>query len=136
MYTIDCSTVIPSYACEITNLRTSSNASRTPCSSSLALNHRLQLFVFLEDSSDCKKTGLGKNSQWKQSTELHHRLRGLFQKLVVDHSKKFHQAIHSALNKLICNYGSYAKVCVYDPVMLVAMVNKSECVIRRLNSVY
>ena len=44
--------------------------------------------------------------------ELHHKLRGMFQSLVVEQSKKFQQAVHSALNKLICNYGSHAKVGV------------------------
>ena len=42
--------------------------------------------------------------------ELHHKLRGVFQSMVVRQSKKFQQAVHSALNKLICNYGSHAKV--------------------------
>ena len=44
--------------------------------------------------------------------ELHHKLRGIFQSLAVEQSKKFQQAVHSALNKLICNYGSHAKVGV------------------------
>ena len=44
--------------------------------------------------------------------ELHHKLRGMFQSLVVEQSKKFQQAVHSALNKFICNYGSHAKVGV------------------------
>ena len=46
--------------------------------------------------------------------ELHHKLRGMFQSLAVEQSKKFQQAVHSALNKLICNYGSHAKVGVYS----------------------
>lgn len=76
--------------------------------SSVPTNRRLHLFIFLEDTT--RDSGLGKNCQWKQNMELHHKLRGMFQSLAVKQSKKFQQAVHSALNKLICNYGSHAKV--------------------------
>ena len=50
--------------------------------------------------------------------ELLHKLRGEFQDLVVAQSKKFHQVTHSALNKVICNYGSHAKVlCIINKSM-------------------
>ena len=42
--------------------------------------------------------------------EVLYKLRGEFQDLVVAQSKKFHQVTHSALNKVLCNYGSHAKV--------------------------
>ena len=42
--------------------------------------------------------------------ELLHQLRVEFQNVVVTHSKKFQNSVHSVLNKLICNYGSHAKV--------------------------
>lgn len=56
---------------------------------------------------------------WEQRFSLEQELRAQFDSLVVDHRKKFQQAAHSALNKLICNYGTYSKVrrmsdvCVY-----------------------
>ena len=104
----------PSYVCEISNLRTppTTSTSGAPRSTSMALNHHLELFIFLEDTSDQEISGLGKNCQWKRSFELHHKLREAFQSLVVINSKKFHRAVHSALNKFICNYGSHAKVCI------------------------
>lgn len=104
----------PSYICEISNLRAplTTSTGGAPHFTSMSLKYHLELFIFLEDTSDQEMSGLGKNCQWKHSFELHHKLRDTFQSLVVAHSKKFHQAVHSALNKFICNYGSHAKVCI------------------------
>ena len=102
--------VTPSYICEISNVRTRPSSTIPHSGSSFPTNRHLHLFIFLKDTT--QDSGLGKNCQWKQSMELHHKLRMMFQSLVVDQSKKFQQAVHSALNKLICNYGSHAKVAV------------------------
>ena len=108
----DYSTVTAIYICEISNMRIRPSTT-TPSSnsnSSVPTNRHLHLFIFLKDTA--QESGLGKNCQWKQSMELHHKLRGAFQSLIVEQSRKFQQAVHSALNKLICNYGSHAKVGV------------------------
>ena len=104
----DHSTVTPSYICEISNTRIRPSTTTPRSNSSVPTDRRLHLFIFLEDTT--WDSGLGKNCQWKQNMELHHKLRGMFQSLAVEQSKKFQQAVHSALNKLICNYGSHAKV--------------------------
>ena len=39
-------------------------------------------------------------------------VRGTLSHLIHSHQRKFHQAVHSALNKLICNYGTHLKVRV------------------------
>ena len=111
-----CTGHCPSYICDISNIRTptstGTSTSGAPRSTAVtSLNRHLELFIFLEDTNERERSGLGKNCQWKHSFELHHKLRGAFQNLAVEHSKKFHQAVHSALNRVICNYGSHAKVC-------------------------
>ena len=75
---------------------------------SLEGKHFLQLFIFLEEGGG--RRSAADNDQWRQLFSLVHELRGRFDSLVVSHSKKFQQTTHSALNKLICNYGSYTKV--------------------------
>ena len=98
------SPVVPSIACEVANSR-SRGGER---SSSLAANHSLKLFIFLERAGS--KRVRNDNEQWRQTMEVIHELRSSFNTLVVTHSRKFHQALHSVLNKLICNYGTHAKV--------------------------
>ena len=116
---VDALTVVPSYLCEISNLRprpsSTTTTSRPHNSTTTAVDHHIELFIFLEDINHQERDGLGKNSQWKEGIELHHKLRKSFQNLAVQHSRRFHRAVHSALNKLICNYGSHAKVqCMVD----------------------
>ena len=98
------SPVVPSIACEVANSR--SRGGERP--SSVAVNHSLKLFIFLERAGS-KRVG-NDNEQWRQTMEVIHELRTSFNTLVVTHSRKFHQALHSVLNKLICNYGTHAKV--------------------------
>lgn len=98
------SPVVPSIACEVANSR--SRGGERP--SSVAANHSLKLFIFLERAGS-KRVG-NDNEQWRQTMEVIHELRSSFNTLVVTHSRKFHQALHSVLNKLICNYGTHAKV--------------------------
>ena len=96
----------PSYVCDVTNSRQqSSQPSR----------HTLIMFLFLEDPSSTEKTQLSDNIRWKQQMEVVHKLRVMLQGLIMSQSRKFHQATHSALNKIACNYGSHSKVhsCVY-----------------------
>ena len=71
--------------------------------------------------------------QWKHQIELVHKLRVDFQELVMTNSKKFHQATHSALNKIACNYGSHSKVsdihclnCVVHSFTSLAMNNADQ----------
>ena len=110
---VDASTVVPSYICEISNLRPRPSSTTTTTSRPhSSTDPHVELFIFLEDTNHQEKDGLGKNCQWKESIELHHKLRKSFQNLAVHHSRRFHRAVHSALNKLICNYGSHAKVWV------------------------
>ena len=74
------------------------------------VNHSLELFIFLEEAGAEGDKRLNNNEHWKHIFCLVHELRRNFDRLVMTHSKKFHQTIHSAMNKLICNYGVHAKV--------------------------
>ena len=98
------SPVVPSIVCEVANSR--SRGGEKP--SSVAANHSLKLFIFLEQAGS--KRVRNDNEQWRQTMEVIRELRSSFNTLVVTHSRKFHQALHSVLNKLICNYGTHTKV--------------------------
>ncbi len=100
----------PSYVCDVTNSRQqSSQPSR----------HTLIMFLFLEDPSSTEKTQLSDNIRWKQQMEVVHKLRVMLQGLIMSQSRKFHQATHSALNKIACNYGSHSKVHSYVYMFIV-----------------
>lgn len=104
---LDDSLVIPSIACKVTNSRSGGEGRR----SSVAANHTLKLFIFLEHASSQGSRRAGSdNEQWRKNVELLYEVRRRFDTLVVTHSRKFHQAVHSVLNKLICNYGTHEKV--------------------------
>ena len=104
---LDDSPVVPSIACEVTNSRSGGEGRR----SSVAANHTLKLFIFLEPASSQGSRRAGSdNEQWRQNVEVLYEMRRSFDSLVVSHSRKFHQALHSVLNKLICNYGTHEKV--------------------------
>ena len=69
----------------------------------------LLLFVFLE----AEGRGEGRRGvceEWLDGFSLVQELRSRFDGLVMDQSRKFQQAVHSALNRLICNYSTYTKV--------------------------
>ncbi len=70
----------------------------------------LQLYIFLEQTSFGKHSGLGENVKWKYYTELTASLRQNFLTLASAHSDKFHKTMHSALNKLLFNYVSHTEV--------------------------
>ncbi len=91
----------PSYICNVTNVRKSSTHSPA---------HSLLLYLFLEDFSHSDNTQLSENIRWRQGMELVHKLRGGFPDFIMSQSKKFQQSIHSALNKIACNYSSHSKV--------------------------
>ena len=77
----------------------------------MAANHMLKLFIFLEPASSQGSRRAGSNNeQWRQNVEVLYEMRRSFDSLVVTHSRKFHQALHSVLNKLICNYGTHENV--------------------------
>ena len=78
--------------------------------SRVSCNHTLTLFVFLEDSDALRGPGHCTTSHWGQQMERVHELRGMLDGLVHSQQKKFKQATHSALNKLLCNYGTHIKV--------------------------
>ena len=92
-----------SFMCDATN-------SHSHTSQHLSRQHTLLVFLFLTSPSTCENSRLSDSMQWKHQTELVHKLRVDFQELVMTYSKKFHQATHSALNKIACNYGSHSKV--------------------------
>lgn len=70
----------------------------------------LQLFLFFEHQVVTGRSGLGGNSQWTHHMDLTSTLRKNLLSLMSTESEKFHKAVHSALNKLICNYAVYAEV--------------------------
>ena len=128
--------VTPTFALDITNTRSGNDTTSTSIPGRsrpppIAAKHILNLFIFLEDVGATRRQGIGENNQWKYCMEVFHKLREDFQNVVVSHSKKFHQVIHSALNKLVCNYGSHAKVllsrlyihCICDSFPVCASVH-------------
>ena len=78
--------------------------------SEVEANRSLEVFIFLEETGAEGDKRSNCNEHWKHVFCLVHQLRRNFDRLVMIHSKKFHQTIHSALNKFVCNYGSHAKV--------------------------
>ena len=77
-------------------------------------NRSLMLFVFLEDASVVKGAVTHSTTQhWSQQMERVCELRGMLAGLLQSQQKKFKQATHSALNKLLCNYGTRIKVGVW-----------------------
>lgn len=73
----------------------------------------LQVFIFFEHV--CVETGGeegGGDDQWAQLLKETAALRGNLVSLVSVHSGKFCKAVHSALDKLLCNYAYHAEVCV------------------------
>ena len=57
---------------------------------------------------------------WEYSILLNSSIKSNFADLTTNHSKKFHKAFHSSLNKLFCNYGSFMKVkCVLHVLLLI-----------------
>ncbi len=92
--------------------------------------HSLLLFIFLEEGDGGGRRGRG-SEEWGQGFSLVQELRAKFDSLVVEQCKKFQQAAHSALNKLICNYGVYNKVSRWRKVCVCATMDVEHlCVYR------
>lgn len=96
--------VSPSIACTVQDARGQS-ASR------VATRHSIQLFVFLEEVGEVKGRRREPTSEhWRCCVALQRALRVNLERLVERHARKFRQAVHSALNKVVCNYGLHTKV--------------------------
>ena len=96
--------------------------SRTKCDRSLVL------FVFLEDTAASRNTGAVGHCTthyWEQQMDRVCELREMLDGLLQSQQKKFKQATHSVLNKLLCNYGTHIKVTTcrvsYSPDLHVSM---------------
>ena len=69
------------------------------------------IFVFLEDASVTKGAVTHSTTHhWGQQMDCVYELREVLAGLLQSQQKKFKQATHSALNKLLCNYGTTIKV--------------------------
>lgn len=78
--------------------------------SRVSCNRILMLFVFLEAAGAGKGVGHCTTNHWGQQMDCVHELRGMLDGLLHSQQKKFKQATHSVLNKLLCNYGTHIKV--------------------------
>lgn len=102
--------VVSSGWCSLSNNRPvvhSDRQSRTGCDRSLIV------FVFLEDAStsrDRGSVGHCTTHYWGKQMERVRELREMLDGLLQSQQRKFKQATHSVLNKLLCNYGSHIKV--------------------------
>ena len=106
--------VVSSMCCHLGDSRTASHPDHHPTGRSrVKCNRSLMLFVFLEDTSVVKGAVTHSTTHhWGQQMDCVCELRGLLGRLLQSQQKKFKQATHSALNKLLCNYGTHIKVGV------------------------
>lgn len=73
----------------------------------------LQLFVFFEEVRVGCDYVVGENKRWSYHMTLLRAMRTNLPSLLSVHSAKFYKAVHSALDKLICNYAFYTEVSYY-----------------------
>lgn len=97
---------VPSYTFNLK--RAVASQSRSVIASRANSSRILHIFMFLEEGSskDCHTP----NQRCQHYMRLVSALREKFDEFVTAHSKVFQKAVHSALDKLICNYGSQSKV--------------------------
>ena len=69
----------------------------------------LQIFMFLESRERCVSV-IGENSHWARAMAVTQAVRKELLSIVSLHSAKFHQAMHSTLNKLLHNHTTQAQV--------------------------
>lgn len=72
----------------------------------------LQVFMFFEEVGVGGGHVVGENKHWARHMSLLRAVRSNLTSLLSGHSAKLHKAVHSALDKLICNYAVYAEVSI------------------------
>ena len=72
----------------------------------------LQLFVFFEERGAGRGYVVGENKHWSDHMTLLRALRNNLTSVLTVHSEKMCSAVHSALDKIICNYTHYAEVSI------------------------
>lgn len=75
----------------------------------------LQLFVFFEEVGAGCDYVVGENRYWSYHMTILRTMRDNLPSLLSVHSAKFCKAVHSALDKLICNYALYTEVSLLPP---------------------
>ena len=98
---------VPSYAFEVK--RSTPSQGRSTTASRVNSSRTLHVFVFLEEEKSAADRRTP-SQHCLHTVRLLAALRDCFDEFVTTHSKLFQKTIHSALNKLICNYGSQSKV--------------------------
>lgn len=73
-------------------------------------NRNLMLFVFLEKAGAEEGVRQCTTHYWSQQIDCVHEVRGMLDGLIYSQQKKFKQATHCVLNKIVCNYGTHIKV--------------------------
>ena len=73
----------------------------------------LLLFVLLEETGGPTVGEGSATASWGRKMDLMCELREVIEQLLQSQQRRFWQASHSALNKLLCNYGTHGKVLYY-----------------------
>ena len=105
--------MVSSGCCRLSDNRATNSGSNPGRSSRMKHDRSLLLFVFLEDGSGSSGTGAVGHcttQYWGQQMDRVHELRDEVEGLLQSQQRKFKQATHSVLNKLLCNYGTHIKV--------------------------
>lgn len=107
------STVMPPCSCQLNNTHSASGSQASRRSRVKQKRHLLLLFMFLEEVSGTSSGRIGLSDWWSEHMELVYGVRGQINNIVHSHQRKVLQAVHSALNKLFCNYELHNKVSLY-----------------------
>lgn len=118
--------------CQLSNSQQPPDSARAQRRSGVSRDLTLLLFVFLEETSNAAATvggggGSSTTCHWSQQMDLVCELKEMMETLLQSHQKKFRQATHSVLNKLLCNYGTHLKVSVYHSLVQFAHSICSPC---------
>ena len=95
--------LIPSFCYEVVHSQVEQEQDRVPG------GRVLHLFLLLEQTW-LGRSGISENMQWAYYIEFMAAIRKSLLTLVSIHSRKFHKAVHSVLNKLLYNHVSTAEV--------------------------
>ena len=111
--------------CQLSNSQQLSDSARAQKRSGVSRDLTLLLFVFLEETGNAAATvggggGSSTTYHWNQQMDLVCELKQMMETLLQSQQKKFRQATHSVLNKLLCNYGTHMKVSVYHSLIQLA----------------
>ena len=99
--------------CHLNDNRVTMATNQQTRQSRVKRDRSLVLFIFLEDTTTTVSRGSVGHSTtgyWGKQLERLCGLRGMVDELLQTHRRKFRQATHSVLNKLLCNYGTHIKV--------------------------